>query len=329
MKPLTKLFSLVATCGALALPSLEAHAVALPVAQCDPQQAGNNCLQFTDFTVYSLPILNLIYNTTAFSVNSTYGQNQSNTIVGINNGQSNNGVFIDPAFNTPSNNTASTFTNVNSDVGTGNGQNQVMSFGAGDGNGWDASVATLKQKLGTQSLVGFFAFNETGQNNLLGSDLLIWVHAQLRKLNSNDVLDFWLQPNGSTKTFDPQFVSQGGSTAPWTYVHGGVCVGNDGTFYGYPLQNGSCLAGTYRDQGNLGQNNAAFAVYSQGLNDAVKNGDWDILHIDWKMDYLNGGGETAWIMPFDTQQNVPEPGILTLFGMALAGLACRKMNRTG
>ncbi len=320
MKVPYKFALLLAVCGWLWIPATEAQATALPAAQCGALP-GDNCLQYSDFTVYSLPILNTIYNTTAYSVNSTYGQNKSNIILGINNGQSNNGALIDPAYNTPSANSISTFTNMTTDTGG--------TFGAGDGVGWDATVSSLKASLGSSSLVGFFAFNETGQNNLGGSDLLIWVHAQLRNLTTNAVQDFYLQPTGSTPNSNPDFVSTGGSMAPWTYVHGGVCTDSSGNFTGYPIDgsNGVCAVGTYHDQANLGQNNAAFAVYSDGLNQAVKNGDWDILHIDWKMDYLNGGGETAWIMPFDVQHSVPEPSTLLLMGAALIGLATSRRIR--
>jgi len=129
MKTVNKFALLLVVCGLFSLPAIEAQATALPAAQCDVNLAGNNCLQYSNFTVYSLPILNLIYDTSAYSVNSTWGQNQSNIILGINNGQSNNGALIDPAFNTPSQNTASTFTNMLTDTGG------TASF-VGDGLGW-------------------------------------------------------------------------------------------------------------------------------------------------------------------------------------------------
>ncbi len=322
MKSVNKFALILAACGLLSLPAMNAQATALPTAQCDVNLAGNNCLQYSDFTVYSLPILNLIYNTSDYSVNSTYGQNQSNIIVGINNGQSNNGALIDPAFNTPSANISSTFTNMTSDTGG--------TFAAGDGLGWDASVSALKASIGSSNLVAFFAFNETGQNDLNGSDLLIWVHAQLRNSTTGATQDFYLQPTGSTQNNNPDFVSTGGAMAPWTYVHGGVCSTSSGGFTGFPDVNGNCPTGSsYHDQANLGQNNAAFAVYSSDLDYQVKSGSWDILHIDWKMDYLNGGGETAWIMPFDAPNKVPEPSTILLLGTALIGLGTLKRIRKG
>lgn len=305
--------------GAAFFSATSASAISLPAGPCD---GVTNCIQYTDFQVYSLPLLNVAYNTNAYSVNSTYGQNQSNIIIGINNGQSNNGILIDPAFNTPSANNIATFSNMLSDVG---GQ-----FATGDGVGWDASVSALRSSLGTSNLVGFFAFNETGSRNyeLDGVDLLIWVHAQLRNLSTNAVLDFYLQPTGSSMNPNPGFYTDGGTMDPWTYVHGALCLNSDGTFAGFPSTSGVCPTGTTRHaQGNLGQNNAAFAVYSELLDSEVKNGNWDILHIDWKMDGLNGGGETAWIMPFDVGRNVPEPASLLLFGIGLVGLSVLRRFR--
>lgn len=317
--------------------SSNASALSLPAGPCDGQ---TNCIQFTDFSVYSLPFLT--YSTGQdYVAASAPGQISSNIILGINNGNSNNPAYVDGAYNTPSpnNNQSATFTTYGSDpttpTGGGNPNNPPpagtgQTWGAGDGNGWDASVDALKTKLGSSDLVAFFAFNETGQNNLNGGAMLIWVHAQLRNFETNQVMDFYLQPTGSTKTDDPNFVSAGGSQAPWTLVHAGVCVANK-TFVAFPTlgANGAetCPTGTTLiTQSTTGQNDAAFAVYSDKLNDQVKNGDWDVLHIDWKMDFLNGGGETAWIAPFDVDdQRVPEPGTLSLLGLALLGISARKM----
>jgi hypothetical protein len=327
MTKILKLLAHLAT-AALALASVGASAAPLPT--CIPNVT---CLVFGDFNVYSLPLINLQAGAgdtpgpgDPFYVSSTFGQIQNFTIIGINNGQStptgNPPASIDGSENTPSANIVNTFTTfdpVDPAGGPAIGDRTTS---------WDASVTTLKQLIGGSSgapLVAFFAFNETGSGTgLLTTDLLIWARATLYDYDgSGNVLNsqqFYLTGDGTQNVPDVNNLPPTtGPYGPWVYVHAGICVSGT-TFTGFPDSSGNCAVGSVRNQNNLGQNAAAFAVHSPLLDAALYSGTWDVLSIDWQMAYLNGGGETAWIQPFQVQL-VPEPGVIFLLGAALVGIA--------
>jgi hypothetical protein len=112
-------------------------------------------------------------------------------------------------------------------------------------------------------------------------------------------------------------------------VHAGICADAAGNFLGFPDTSGNCASGTVRNQNNLGQNAAAFAIDSPLLDSLLLNPAYDVIHVTWLMAYINGGGETAFIMP--TASVVPEPGTILLLGIGLlivAGLSTGRSRRT-
>lgn len=107
---------------------------------------------------------------------------------------------------------------------------------------------------------------------------------------------------------------------PWVYVHAGICT-NGTAFAGFPDATGTCPSGTtFRLQNNLGQNAAAFAITSPLLDQALNSGLYDVMQVTWKMGYIDGGGETAWIAPL-ASGGIPEPGTLANLGLGLIALA--------
>jgi hypothetical protein len=178
-------------------------------------------------------------------------------------------------------------------------------------------------------LVAFFAFNETGQANLAGSELLVWAQVRIcADAAPNSCQLFTLSGDGSSVAPDiNNLPAQGANYGPWVYVTEGICATDAGVFTGFPA-NGACPVGSsFRNQ-NTGQNNAAFMINSPGLDAAIASGNYDYLQVTWMMGYLNGGGETAWLQSFVGPPGlVPEPASLGLLGLGLAMLGAVSRRR--
>ena len=334
----------------------EASAVVLPV--CDP---GVTCLQFGDFNVYSLALLNLQatgsstpHPSDPFYVKSTYGDIKDNTIIGINSGSStetgNPSATTDGAYNTPSanNDTNVTFSTFTAADPAGGPSMYGAGAASGDNHSWDSTVGAIQALIGGPGnpLVAYFGYNETGSGTgLLTTDLLVWARVTLYNYTAADTFttgpSFYLSGDGSSTIPDlsnlpPTNNATQATVGSWVYVHAGICVDAVNNFVGFPI-NGDCsyLGGTSSGlQNNLGQNAAAFAINSPGLDAALNSGDYNVMSLDWEMAYINGGGETAWVFPTEvlhpepTPEPMPEPMSLALLGIGLLGMGIsRRIQR--
>lgn len=305
------------------------------------------CLQYGDFNVFSLPLLNLQATGSAvpgpgdpYYYPASYGQIKSYTIMGINNGQStqtgNPSGSVDGAYNTPSpnNTTNGAFSTVTSETPGGTADPGGAGQFTGDStNSWDARTSSLLSLIGGTPLTAFFAFNETGSGTGLDTtDLLIWARVYLSNDSGSQNTAFYLSGDGSQNIpcTSTGITGAGGCNValpaadatdfgPWVYVHAGICADANGNFVGFPDTSGQCPVGdVYANQNNLGQNAAAFMVNSPALDAALSSGLYSYMQITWKMAYINGGGETAWIEPMT--RTVPEPRTLALLGIGVLAL---------
>jgi hypothetical protein len=312
-----------------------AKAATLPT--CTP---GVNWLQFGDFNVYSLPLLDLQGGGDGvpgpgdpFFFSATYGQIKNYTIVGINNGNCTNvgnpTGAADCAYNTPSNTSTNIFSTKTAEAGgvIDPGPNPpgpatfAPEFAGDTTDTWDIQTTALNTLIGGAGnpVTAFFAFNEDNSSGtgLDGASLLTWVKVTLSNTMSGASVDFYLcagpacQGNEPTTASIPASSVDQAGALPWVYVHSGICtVGTN--FVGFP--------DALREQNNLGQNAAAFMVNSPALDAALATGNYDVMQVLWKMAHISGGGETAWIQPSDQPSIIAEPSSLANFAVALLAL---------
>jgi len=339
---------------ALAFSAPASADVILPAPNCGLGPT-NNCLQFSDFSVYSLALLNFQAGAGpigpsdpyAVSTNGTALQNAIVVGTGVSGAGSINsdivgGGLADDAYHTPS---AQGGGITNFQPTAGNQGLQGANIPGNTSGTWDITVSALNTYLNGGALNFYFNLNQTNSNTTTyldnPEDALGWMQVTLKDSTGvNGPVSFFLNGNNCnaiggncdpsqsvSQSIDPNAAILPNASDEWAYIHGQICVSPGGAVVNF----GACAKNDHTDttvNQNLGANDAAFGLYSATLQAALDSGDYDVLSIDFRMAALTNGYEQLLIFASNrVPTDVPEPLTITLFGAGLAGLGVWRRRR--
>jgi hypothetical protein len=323
--------------------------------------AGTNCLVFSDFTVYSMDLLN--YQQTGHVINGndpflvkTSGDDIHDALVvatGVNgvtaydNSDVIGGGKVDQAYQVP-NSGGGTINYLMTGNSSGEGANVP---GVNSPSTWDVDVASLVDYLDGGQLAFFFNLNQTKTQEYLNdpSDALGWLAVTLTdtRPGGNAPVTFYLNGNncdgqigvvGSTHcdpgqsytgTMPPLTQAQYDETnilpagQEWAYIHGTLCVSSAGAVVHFGPCDGSedSSLNAKSIDQNLGASVAAFGLYSDKLQTALLSGDYTKMSVDLRMAAEDNGYEQLII------RALPEPLTVSLFGIGLFGLTMLRRRK--
>lgn len=300
----------------------------------DPQE-GINAAQYGDFYSYSLPVSAYQYslengggvnNGNPFYVPSSPGQIKDLIVIatGAEGQAQTNDAGMDDAYATPNSSGVSEFSTLDNPDPNGAGE-----FTGDLGNTWDIGIDALMNYLNGEEM--YFYFNNNQTNSGDADDQNLFAAGQIF-LSGNDGFDdvyFDILNNGGA---GPIFGFQGADVANYTST--GAYDWN--TFDDFVLSGGQVCtnldASAFLDcnaegavvfNHNLGADQAAYALYSPELMEALNSGNYSSMHVDIKLTGLNNGYEQLFIATNSKINKIPEPVSILLFASGLIMIRLR------
>lgn len=288
-------------------------------------------LQYGDFTVYSLAMLN--YYATG-RTNPPSGSDPyylpsgpghlSDYIVVATGANHSNAAFAntDSPFNTSLNgNKTSFWTDASS---------EPIDF-AGDNDGtWDISISTLNKYLDGGKLFFGFNLNESGGGrSATGNqiDALAWGEVTLTGPDGSKTFIF--DGTNANPFIQSQTLFDNGDGINWGHIHGEICVAGSGEPQLIHL--GACTsadAGGVTVKQNLGADRTAFALTNDELNSLIQSGSYEFMRIKLGLEDMSNGYEQLFIFGVGGgATDVPEPATIGLLGLGALGIAAARRRK--
>ncbi|HEY4547545.1 MAG TPA: PEP-CTERM sorting domain-containing protein [Pedomonas sp.] len=330
-----------ATASILAMTAFAGAAQAAPLTFPEPNN-GVVSLQYGDFTVYSLAMLNYYaHNKTSapsgddqFYLPSGPGRISDYMVIATGANISNSEFAnTDNPFNTSLQGNQSSFW-------TGSAAEPSPTFTGDQSGTWDVSIDTLRNYLNGQNLHFGFNLNESnGGQSLTGTaqDALAWGKVTLVDLDTGlgDMTFIFDGTNANPVVQSQTLFDNPADSVAWGHIHGRICVKSTSTTSTPELLHlDACTSadvGGVTINQNLGADRTAFALTNADLNSLVQSSGYDIMRVELRLADMNNGYEQLFIFGSGTYQvpetPVSEPAAIGLLGLGALGIAAARRRK--